>query len=151
MACVRPAVAADRDQWIAMWDDFVAAKPGEAGERGLGEVNWARCMEATCPLECLVAVDADGRLAGFVLHSLVCWTWSRLPVCYLLDIYVRPDRRGAGHGRRLLVHLADIGRAAGWYKIFWMTEHDNLAAQSLYRSVARQTDYIRFDLPLAGK
>jgi GNAT superfamily N-acetyltransferase len=101
--------AGDREEWIAMWDGFVSAKPSEPGERGLGELNWARLMGSERPLRCIVAVGPDGHLLGFVLFSLICWSWSSKPVCYLLDVFVRPDARGFGHGRRLMEHM---GRTA---------------------------------------
>jgi ribosomal protein S18 acetylase RimI-like enzyme len=145
---IRDVESRDRDEWIALWDGFVSAKPSEPGERDLGKVNWARISAPDCPMGCMVAVTSDQSLQGFVLYSLVCWSWSSKPVCYLLDIFVRPEARGRGTGRRLMERLGQIGRSEGWYKIFWMTEADNFAAQRLYRSLAKQMDYVRFDWPL---
>ena len=80
---------------------------------------------------------------------MICWSWSSRPVCYLLDVFVRPEARGRGIGRRLMERMGELGRAEGWFKIFWMTEADNHTAQNLYRSLAKEMDYVRFDWPLA--
>lgn len=148
---IREAEPGDRDAWIGMWDDFVTAKPSEPGERDLGRLNWGRIADPQCPMRCIVAAGSDRQLYGFITFTMVCWSWSSLPVCYLLDVFVRADARGRGIGRRLLERMGSIGRYEGWYKIFWMTESDNARAQALYRSFAKQMDYIRFDWPIAQK
>jgi ribosomal protein S18 acetylase RimI-like enzyme len=83
-----------------------------------------------------------------VLWNTFPFTWSRSDVAYLQDLYVAPQARGRGHAAALIEALAEIGRARGWYKIFWMTQGHNTAAQRLYDRVALRRDYIRYDLPL---
>lgn len=146
-AMIRPAGPDDRAEFLVMWDDFVATDPTEPGDRGLGPVNWARIADPSNPLSCLIA-EVDGAPVGFLLHLAFPFTWSRGDICYLQDIYVRPEARGAGHAVRMIEALAGIGREKGWYKIFWMTQAHNAAAQRLYDSLALRRDYIRYDLPL---
>lgn len=146
---VREATTADEEAWLEMWADFVDAKPSEPGNRDTAATNWRRCIDGDHPLQCILAVDADGRPQGFLLYLPICFTWSPKDICYLQDVYVRPDVRGQGYGRALIEHLAGIGRELGWYKIFWMTESDNERAQRFYRSLAKQMDYIRYDLQLS--
>ena len=55
---IREAEPRDRADWIALWDGFVAAKPSEPGERGLGPVNWQRIADTACPMRCIVAAEA---------------------------------------------------------------------------------------------
>jgi ribosomal protein S18 acetylase RimI-like enzyme len=52
-------------------------------------------------------------------------------------------------GRRLIQALAERGRAAGWLKIYWMTQADNAAAQALYDKLAKRSPLVRYDLLLA--
>jgi ribosomal protein S18 acetylase RimI-like enzyme len=106
-------------------------------------------MDHNHPLCCLIALDASGTAQGFTLYLPIAFTWSKSDVCYLEDIYVRPESRGQGHARAMIAHLEDIGRKRGWYKIFWMTEADNHAAQRLYERVASRMDYLRYDIILA--
>jgi GNAT superfamily N-acetyltransferase len=146
-AMIRPAGPDDREAFLAMWDDFVATDPTEPGDRGLGQLNWDRITDSANPLSCLIA-EAEGEQVGFVLYLAFPFTWSRGDICYLEDIFVRPESRGAGHAARLIEALAAMGREKGWYKIFWMTQAHNVSAQRLYDRLALRRDYIRYDLPL---
>jgi GNAT superfamily N-acetyltransferase len=63
----------------------------------------------------------DGRaLGGFALWFLNFSTWLGRHGLYLEDLYVRPELRGTGYGRRLLSTLAqecvdnDYGRFEWW-------------------------------------
>lgn len=149
-ATVRAAAEADRDAFLAMWQDFTALAPDEPGDRGMGEINWARVMSAADDMRCIVAVGDDDRPIGFTLFRAFAFTWSRGDICYLLDIYVSPESRRRGVAQAMIAHLRGIGEAAGWFKIFWMTEADNFTAQRVYDKLARRTDYIRYDLYIAG-
>ncbi|PSJ54214.1 GNAT family N-acetyltransferase [Kumtagia ephedrae] len=145
---VREPRAEDRDAFLAMWEDFVALAPSEPGNHAMGPLNWERIMGTEHALQCLLAADADDRPRAFVLFLAFPFTWSRGDVCYLQDIYVCPEARGRGMAQALIARVAEIGRARGWFKIFWMTQSDNFAAQRLYDKVAERKDYIRYDLNL---
>jgi ribosomal protein S18 acetylase RimI-like enzyme len=147
MTTIRAARPDDRAAFLEMWDDFVQTDPNEPGDRGMGPVNWDRIMDPANPLSGLVA-EAEGAPVGFLLYVPLPFTWSQGDVCYLEDIYVHPGARGAGHAARMIAALAAIGRERGWYKIFWMTQAHNAAAQRLYDRVALRRDYIRYDLPV---
>jgi GNAT superfamily N-acetyltransferase len=143
---VRPMRATDREAFLAMWTDFVALAPGEPGNHEMGDVNWSRIDDEAHALKGLVAVDHADTPLGFTLYLSFPFTWSRGDVCYLQDIYVRPEARGRGVARAMIARLGELGREAGWFKIFWMTQGDNLTAQRLYDKVAERKDYVRYDL-----
>jgi ribosomal protein S18 acetylase RimI-like enzyme len=145
---VRAAKAADKEAWIAMWRAFLHAKPNEPGNRETEALNWSRCMEPGHALRCLVSVDEADRPQGFTLYGAMPHTWTARDICYLYDIYVRPEQRGRGHARAMIGALAEIGRREGWFKIWWMTESDNVRAQRLYEQVAKRKDYLRYDLDI---
>lgn len=143
---VRPAEARDEPAFLEMWWDFVATAPGEPGNHTMGETNWKRIMNAASGLQCIVAVDGDGTLLGFTLFLAFPFTWSRGDACYLQDIFVRGEARGKGVAQAMIEHLRQLGMKAGWFKIFWMTQPDNYAAQRVYEKVAKRMDYLRYDL-----
>jgi ribosomal protein S18 acetylase RimI-like enzyme len=116
----------------------------------MAEINWSRAIDPAHPLECIVAADDAGEARGFTLFTELPFTWSARNVCYLLDIFVEPASRGSGHARAMMAHLVSIGRQRGWYKIFWMTEPDNARARRFYDRVARQMNYVRYDLEVSG-
>jgi GNAT superfamily N-acetyltransferase len=146
---VRKATPGDRDGFLEMWADFVAMIPGEPGNHTMGQLNWERAIDPAHPLDCILAVDADGRAHGFTLYLAFPFTWSTGDVCYLQDIYVRGESRGNGIAQQLIAHLKSIGETEGWFKIFWMTQHDNAPAQRVYDKVAKRMDYIRYDLTIS--
>ena len=146
MISVRDMRAQDREAFLAMWADFVALAPGEPGNHAMGELNWQRIVDPENPLKAIVAVSEDGALLGFTLYVALPFTWSRGDACYLEDIFTVAEARGRGVARAMLAELEARGRAAGWFKIFWMTQSDNHTAQRLYDRVAERMDYIRYDL-----
>ena len=60
------------------------------------------------------------------------------------------ESRGKGIAQAMIAHLRALGEKAGWFKIFWMTQHDNFTAQHLYDKVAKRMDYIRYDLNVSA-
>ena len=145
---VRGARSGDESAFLDMWKDFVGAIPGEPGNHAMGELNWARAMDPAHALQCIIASDGNKGPIGFALFLAFPFTWSRGDVCYLQDIYVAASSRGQGVARAMIAQLSEIGREAGWFKIFWMTTPDNHVAQRLYEKVAKRMDYLRYDLNL---
>lgn len=147
---IRPALPEDRADFLEMWRDFVALAPDEPGDHAMGETNWARIADAANPLQCIIAVDGTGGAVGFTLFLTFPFTWSRGDACYLEDIFVRAEARGKGAAQAMIGHLRQFGLAAGWFKIFWMTQPDNVTAQRVYDKVAKRMDYIRYDLNVSA-
>jgi ribosomal protein S18 acetylase RimI-like enzyme len=147
-AHIRPARAEDEQDWIAMWRDFTKTGPEPCAPDAAAAV-WRRVTDPSDPMKCVVAVGSEDRAVGFVLYLTHAYSWSTRLVCYLLDLYVRPEERRQGLGRALIDALADIGRADGWLKIYWMAQADNAAARALYDKVAARSPLVRYDLYLA--
>ncbi|MEU1018848.1 MULTISPECIES: GNAT family N-acetyltransferase [unclassified Streptomyces] len=63
--------------------------------------------------------DATGEAVGFALWFLNFSTWRGVHGIYLEDLYVRPEARGAGHGRALLTELARICVERGYERMEW--------------------------------
>ncbi len=83
----------------------------------------------------LIARQEDGKAVGF---ATVFWTWQTLDagrVGVMNDLYVAPDMRGGGVGRRLIEACRAACRKRGVGKLVWETAPDNTTAQRLYDSV----------------
>lgn len=145
---VRYAIPEDQEDWVTMWRKFLHDKPDEPGDRTTEEKNWSRILDPENPLRCLIGIDAHGKKVGFILFVVFPFTWSVLDVCYLQDLFVSPDARRKGYAKALIEALSEVGRKENWFKIFWMTEADNLPAQRLYNMIAQRMDYLRYDLNL---
>ena len=81
-----------------------------------------------------VAED-QGRLQGFALWFRTFSTWEGVHGIHLEDLYVRPEARGAGHGRALLQALARHAVAQGWARVEWSVLNWNEPSIGFYRSL----------------
>jgi len=74
-------------------------------------------------------------LGGFALWFLNTSTWTGAHGIYLEDLYVRPELRGTGYGRRLLQTLAQICQQRGYRRLEWWVLDWNEPALGFYRSL----------------
>ncbi|MCA2187572.1 GNAT family N-acetyltransferase [Nonomuraea cavernae] len=79
--------------------------------------------------------EDGGEVAGFAMWFLNYSTWRGTHGIYLEDLYVRPDRRGGGHGRALLTELARICVERGYQRLEWSVLDWNEPAIAFYRSL----------------
>jgi GNAT superfamily N-acetyltransferase len=75
----------------------------------------------------------DGEPAGFALFFHSFSTFLGRPGIYLEDLYVKPEFRGEGVGRALLVHLARLARDRGCGRLEWSVLDWNEPAIGFYR------------------
>ncbi|MEV7897959.1 GNAT family N-acetyltransferase [Streptomyces cyaneofuscatus] len=90
-----------------------------------------------------VATDEGdgGEVVGFALWFLNFSTWRGVHGIYLEDLYVRPDRRGGGHGKALLAELARICGERGYERLEWSVLNWNAPSIAFYESLgARPQD-----------
>jgi len=80
-------------------------------------------------------VETGGEVVGFALWFLSFSTWLGVNGIYLEDLYVRPDQRGRGLGRRLLQELAALCVARGYGRLEWSCLDWNTPAQAFYASL----------------
>ncbi|WP_327116155.1 GNAT family N-acetyltransferase [Streptomyces sp. NBC_01341] len=85
--------------------------------------------------------DEDGEVVGFALWFLNFSTWRGVHGVYLEDLYVRPERRGGGHGKALLAELARICVERGYGRLEWSVLDWNAPSIAFYESLgARPQD-----------
>ena len=101
-----------------------------ATEQGLVEVLFGKKPAA----EVLLALEND-RPVGFAIFFHNFSTWVGRPGLYLEDLFIRPDDRGKGYGRALLVHLAKIARDRGCGRMEWSVLDWNEPAINFYRKL----------------
>ena len=78
----------------------------------------------------------DGRrLGAFALWFLNFSTWLGRHGLYLEDLYVRPELRGSGYGKRLLSTLAEECIDNGYGRLEWWVLDWNEPALAFYRSL----------------
>lgn len=72
---------------------------------------------------------------GFAVFFYNFSTWLGRPGLYLEDLFVKPEDRGKGYGRALLVHLAKIARERGCGRMEWAVLDWNKTAIEFYRAL----------------
>ena len=81
----------------------------------------------------------DGRrLGAFALWFLNFSTWLGRNGLYLEDLYVRPELRGTGYGKRLLATLAQECLDKGYGRLEWWVLDWNEPALGFYRSIGAE-------------
>src|SRR6476646_820146 len=101
-----------------------------ATEAGLREVLFGSKRSA----EVLLALEA-AEPVGFAVFFHNFSTWLGRPGLYLEDLFVKPEKRGKGYGRALLVELAKIARDRGSGRMEWAVLDWNEPAIKFYRAL----------------
>jgi GNAT superfamily N-acetyltransferase len=84
--------------------------------------------------EVLLAFEGKAPV-GFAVFFHNFSTWLGRPGLYLEDLFVKPDKRGKGYGRALLVDLAKVARDRGCGRMEWAVLDWNEPAIKFYRSL----------------
>ncbi len=101
-----------------------------ATEDGLSKVLFGEKPAA----EVLLAFENETAV-GFAVFFHNFSTWLGRPGLYLEDLFVRPEDRGKGYGRALLIHLAKIARDRGCGRMEWAVLDWNEPAIQFYRKL----------------
>lgn len=89
----------------------------------------------------VVIGEIAGVAQGFALFFHNFSTFEGRPGIYLEDLFVRPEARGTGLGKALLVHLAALAVARGCARFEWSVLDWNAPAIGFYQSLgARAMD-----------
>ena len=83
---------------------------------------------------CLLAWAGDIP-AGFAIYFYNYSTFLARPGLYLEDLFVKPEFRGHGAGKALLLHLARLANARGCGRMEWAVLDWNEPAIKFYESL----------------
>jgi GNAT superfamily N-acetyltransferase len=97
----------------------------------------------------LIGARAEGRLLGF---ACLYWHFSSTlaaETVLMNDLYVEPEARGKGVGRKLIEASREVARERGAAHLEWATAPDNHTAQRLYDSTgAKRSEWVEYELEL---
>jgi GNAT superfamily N-acetyltransferase len=131
---IRPATVADVPIILELIRELAAYEraPNEvvATEEQLANVLFGPRPAA----EVLLAFEGKTPV-GFAIFFHNFSTWLGRPGLYLEDLFVRPESRGKGYGRALLVHLAKIAHDRGCGRMEWAVLDWNDPAIQFYRTL----------------
>ena len=80
-------------------------------------------------------VEVDGVILGCAIWFLNFSTWQGKHGIYLEDLFIRPQYRGNGWGKKLLQHLAAKCLENNWGRFQWWVLDWNEPAIEFYRSL----------------
>jgi GNAT superfamily N-acetyltransferase len=102
-------------------------------------------FEAAAPARGLIC-EIDGKPVGFAVYFLSYSTWLGRKGLYLEDLYVSPQYRGSGAGKRLLRHLARLAFDSGCGRFEWSVLDWNEPAIQFYQSLGAkpQAEWVRY-------
>jgi GNAT superfamily N-acetyltransferase len=79
--------------------------------------------------------DAPEEIAGFALYFNNYSTWRAAPGIYLEDLFVRPQYRGRGYGKRMLEELAKAVVSLGGKRLEWSVLRWNEPSIKFYEGI----------------
>lgn len=85
-------------------------------------------------IEPIVAARGGAVVAALILYEEFS-TWRGMKGVHVLDIYIAPEARGQGLGRRLIAEAANWGRARGAGYLRLSVDEHNLKAVNFYETI----------------
>ncbi|NDA41368.1 MAG: GNAT family N-acetyltransferase [Actinobacteria bacterium] len=83
-------------------------------------------------------VEVDGEIVGMAIWFLNYSTWQGKHGIYLEDLFIKPEYRGRGYGKALLIHLAKLCEEKGYGRFQWWVLDWNSPAIDFYRSLGAE-------------
>nr|WP_319003901.1 GNAT family N-acetyltransferase [Ruegeria profundi] len=126
-----------------MWHDYLAFYETTVSDE-VYATTFARLLgDDTHDFSCFVA-ERDGELLGLTHYLFHRHAWKIEDVCYLQDLFTRPQARGTGVGRALIQAVYDEADRQRASSVYWLTQEFNDTARKLYDRICKQTPFIRY-------
>lgn len=142
---VRRVSPDDAAAWRPLYRGYATFYKREITE-GILDKTWAWLHDPAHPLEGLVAVASSGELVGLAHYRPQPKPLQGVDAGFLDDLFVDPQKRGYGVGRKLIEQITEIARERGWSSVRWTTATDNVTARRLYDDIAVATHWVTYEL-----
>ena len=140
---IRPAVPADVPALIALVEELAtyerAADQVELTGPGLTTALFGPDPVAGCHVAVAGSEPDTGTVVGMALWFRTFSTWTGAAGIHLEDLFVRPEHRGAGHGRALIAALARLCTDRGYRRLEWAVLDWNAPAIAFYAGLGAVT------------
>ncbi len=139
---IKPLGADDLAAWEPLWQAYLVFYKTSV-PADVTALTFARLTGGTRPMGGFLAWDGDSAIGmvNWIMHPS-CWTSG--DYCYLQDLYVAPQTRGAGTGRQLIEAVYDVARSQHCSRVYWLTHETNTAAMVLYDKVADRSGFVQY-------
>lgn len=140
---IRPLRPEDRAEWAELWTGYLEFYESSVAPE-VYDSTFARLLgDDPRDFSCFVA-EQNGRLVGLTHYLFHRHGWKIEEVCYLQDLYARPETRGTGVGRKLIEAVYAAADARGAPSVYWLTQDFNTTARQLYDRIAVKTPFIKY-------
>ncbi|WP_264210171.1 GNAT family N-acetyltransferase [Leisingera thetidis] len=145
---IRPIKAQDRQSWDRLWTGYLTFYKTSLPAQ-IYDSSFARLLSADAREYRGLIAELNGEAIGLAHYLLHRDMWTVEDTCYLQDLYVGPEARGAGIGRALIDEVARRATAGNATLLYWHTQEFNNTARRLYDQVAALTPFVKYDKPLS--
>jgi L-amino acid N-acyltransferase YncA len=124
----------DLSQMLDLCRDHAAYEKLSFEENGQ-EQRWGEAFLSDPPRLYGWVCEEGGRLYGYMTVTIDFSTWNARPFVYLDCLYLLPEARQKGNGKRLMATLATFAAAHGCQEIQWQTPPHNSLGLGFYRTL----------------
>lgn len=142
---IRPLKFDDFGAWLPLWDGNNLGQRDEA----VTTETWSRLNDPDNWMVNGLCAEMGGETVGIVHYILHPTTGNIAPVCYMQDVFVSPDHRRKGIGRRLVEEVTKIGSREKWARMYWLTQVGNKEAKAMYENFGIKLDFTFYVLPIS--
>lgn len=128
--------------WLPLWRGYQSFYEVDI-PAGVSEVTWTRLLDPAEPVAGALAWRG-AEAVGLVHHIRHRSCWTTGDYCYLQDLFVAPQIRGAGIGRKLIEHVYAHAASLGCSRVYWLTHETNTAAMQLYDRIAQRSGFVQY-------
>jgi GNAT superfamily N-acetyltransferase len=143
---VRQIDIQDKTPWKELYVAYLKFYESEPVESST-ELLWNRLTKGERAVQGLVAVS-NGEVVGIAHFHYQLSTWTNTFHCYLEDLYVKEVERGRGAATALISEVKKLAVEQKCSELFWITRESNHVARKLYDKVAKQSDFVRYEILL---
>jgi GNAT superfamily N-acetyltransferase len=127
---IRPATEADAEQLFGLIMELAEYEKLAGAVRGDAEVLRRSLFEQGAAEALLI--ESDGEAIGYAIFFVTFSTFECRSGIWLEDVYVRPEHRRGGIGRRVMEHLAALALERGHVRLDWCALDWNEPALRFY-------------------
>ena len=84
----------------------------------------------------VLIAEEDNKPVGFALYFFNFSTFVGKPGLYLEDLFIEPEHRGKGYGKKLLIELANIAQNKNCGRMEWSVLDWNQPSIDFYKSLS---------------
>lgn len=139
---IRLASPSDHDVWLPLWRGYQKFYEADIDAATTRE-TWQRANDSAEPMWCALAWQGT-QAVGMVHYLRHRSFWTTGDYCYLQDLFVTPEVRARGVGRRLIAHVYAEAARLGCARVWWLTHESNQDAMKLYDQVADRSGFLQY-------